>query len=270
MQIKENIRDDRITNNLIADLIHELRNPLANINLAVDMLEDYVTPPALPYIDIIKRNAIRIKDLLSGIINYHNFLKGDKTPTSLYQILNEVVELVTDRLTLRKIHINKLKQTGCIMLCNRGRMKIALTNILINSIEAMTEQEGFLYIHTAMTDGKYVLTISDNGCGMNSDQLKSIYTPYFSNKIGGLGLGMAISKRILEENEITVEVESQVGMGTRFILTIDPCQILASPNPLPAPWITTFHRVPAAIQMPAVPFEINGMSLNHTVNEALL
>jgi signal transduction histidine kinase len=238
MSLGEKIRVNVVTNDIIADLAHELRNPLANINLSVAMLEDHEDAAMLPYIHIIKRNTDRINDLISSIINYHNFLSVARVPTSLNQILTEVLELAEDRLKLRNIYISKVEHTACIMVCNRERMRIALTNIIINSIESMTQEHRFLYIHIGMLDGQYVLTISDSGCGMNPDQLEAMYTPYFSNKKGGLGLGLTITKRILTESDISIRVESQPGVGTKFMLTIGRFQPSVLQRSFRGPWLT--------------------------------
>ena len=238
MKLREKIQEDTVTNNIIAGLAHELRNPLANINLSVTMLEDQTEMEMFPYLDIIKRNTARINELIKGIINYHNFLNDTRVPTSLHQILTEVLTLVDDRLKLRHISVNKIEHTACMMMCNRERMRIALTNIVINAIEAMTQEDRFLSIQTAIVNGKHVLTITDSGCGMNLDQLKNMYTPYYSNKKGGLGLGLSITKRILKENEISMEVESHAGFGTKFALTINSLKPYWGQTSRQGPWLS--------------------------------
>jgi signal transduction histidine kinase len=99
-------------------------------------------------------------------------------------------------------------------------MKIALTNIIVNAIDAMS-QKGELKIITKSIERKYAIQIEDNGCGISREDLKNIFKPYFTNKPGGLGLGLAATCDILQSNHVGVFVESEEGKGTRFILLFD-------------------------------------------------
>ena len=98
-------------------------------------------------------------------------------------------------------------------------MQIALTNIIINAVEAMTRQNGQLTLVTKSNNGIPVVQIRDNGCGISKQNLKSIFMPNFSNKPGGLGIGLASTFRILQSNHVGIDVESEEGAGTSFILS---------------------------------------------------
>ena len=104
---------------------------------------------------------------------------------------------------------------------SRPKMKIALTNIIINAVEAMTSGKGELKLVTKIVEGDYIILIEDNGCGISRKNLKNIFKPYFTNKPGGLGLGLATTFNILRANCVGINVESEEGHGSRFILSFD-------------------------------------------------
>ena len=130
--------------------------------------------------------------------------------------------MAKDRIALKKILVTKVfaVQDDKIVL-NRDMMKIALTNIIINAIDAMASEGGKLRLVTKSIHGKYVVRIEDNGCGISKENLKNIFTPYFTNKSGGLGLGLAATYDILQSNRVGVFVASKEGVGTRFVLLLD-------------------------------------------------
>jgi len=203
-------------------LIHEVRNPLTNINLAIEMLGSAIEDNRLKvYLDIIKRSSIRINSLICDLLKYQvNEVQVEKH--SIHQLLDEVLEMAGDRMRLRKIAVWKDFTSDDFKIeLNRLEMLIGLTNIVINAIDAMTPGKGKLKLVTKSIDGGYVIQIEDNGCGIGKENLKNIFKPYFTNKGSGLGIGLATTYNILRSNNVGIKVESEEGRGTRFILTFE-------------------------------------------------
>jgi two-component system, sporulation sensor kinase E len=98
---------------------------------------------------------------------------------------------------------------------------IALTNIVINAIEAMASGTGALKLVTRSTDEESSIEIHDNGIGMSKEDLQRMFEPYFSNKPGGMGIGLSATLEILRANNTRVNVRSEEGVGTCFILSFD-------------------------------------------------
>lgn len=111
-----------------------------------------------------------------------------------------------------------MSQTDQKVTLNKQQIKIALTNIILNSIEAMTGGGGKLKIVVKVIDNKCVVKIEDNGSGIKKDNLRKIATPFFTQRKGGLGIGMSTSARMFRQNNIDLIVRSKPGRGTRFIL----------------------------------------------------
>ncbi len=204
-------------------LAHEVRNPLNNIKLSIEALEFAIKDSSLQvYLDIISRNSIRINVLIDDLLKHQ---ETDVVPVelySIYQMLDEVLEIAEDRIRLKNIRVTKSYQArDCKISVNAPRMKIALTNIVINAIEAMVPGNGELKLVTKLKEDVYIVQIEDNGCGIAKEHLVFIFQPYFTNKPGGLGLGLSTTYDILRANRVRVNVESEVGKGTQFMLQFE-------------------------------------------------
>jgi signal transduction histidine kinase len=165
---------------------------------------------------------VRINDLVNDLLKYQQADEVQMEKHSVCQMLDEVVEMAKDRMMLKNIAVRKNYATKDrkIML-NKPKMKIALTNIVINAIDAMSTENGELRLATKLIDNRYAIQIEDNGCGISKGDLNYIFKPNYTNKPGGLGLGLAATYDILQLNHVAVNVESEIGQGTRFILLFE-------------------------------------------------
>jgi len=204
-------------------LAHEVRNPLTNIKLSIQMLNSVVKDEGLKiYIDIIMRSSERINDLINELLTTQQVNKLHPEKYSMHELLDEVVEMVDDRIKLKNVEVTKdFAIVDRNMILDRAKMKIALSNIITNAIDAMEPGKGKLDLVTKSIDGKYMLLIRDNGCGISAGNLKNIFKPYFTTKPGGLGVGLAATYNILRANHVRINIESGEGKGTSFILLFD-------------------------------------------------
>ena len=201
-------------------LAHEVRNPLTNINLAVEVLAAKLQDPELQnYLDIIMRGSMRINSLMNELFSYQPVAEIRTEPCSINKLLDEVLEMARDRISLKHISVSKFYEPReCIVLLNRLKIKIALTNIIINAIDSISGSEGALKLFIKSEAENYSLRIEDNGCGISSEHLKCIFDPYFTNKPGGLGIGLAATYDILHTNRVGLTIESELARGTNFVL----------------------------------------------------
>lgn len=204
-------------------LAHEIRNPLSTINLSVEMLK--ITnnkKEKKACLDIIMRGSSRINNLLTDLLKSYQLNEIQLQKYSPNQIIDEVLKIIADSLMLKNITVSKYYSTmDCKILLNKEKIKIALTNIMINAIEAMPSKNGQLKLVTKLVNGRCVVEIEDNGSGISKENLKKIFTPYFTSKPEGMGLGLSSSLDILRANHFNVDVQSREGFGTRFILSFD-------------------------------------------------
>jgi signal transduction histidine kinase len=206
-------------------LAHEVRNPLTNINISLELLDSAIRDIELkPYLNIIARGAKRINDLILELIGHQerneSLIKTEKF--SLYQLIDEVLEMAADRLLIKNIEVSKeYAAADCKLFSNKQKMNMALTNIVVNAIDAMTPGKGVLKLATRSIEGNFVLCIEDNGCGIKKEDLKLIFEPYFTSKEGGLGLGLTATLNILKSNRVGIVVKSVLGIGTSFVLSFN-------------------------------------------------
>lgn len=209
------------TSRLVRTLAHEVRNPLNNITMSAEQLGDPTATEDHPlYLDIIKRNSIRINSLITELL--HSQLPKDNMRKSscLQDVINEVFATAIDRITLKKIqHKASLPTVPVFIPADRENLKIALLNIIINAVEAMSEDTGVLTVDLSANDKKAILSISDNGCGISEEHINHIFEPYFTRKRNGTGLGLAFTLNIIRAHNAALDVSSTPGNGTTFTIT---------------------------------------------------
>jgi signal transduction histidine kinase len=210
----------------VSALIHEIRNPLTTINLAVQMLRS----PARSYErklyqDIIMRSSTQINDLITDLLTSWQSDEVKPGNYPIHELVDEALALAEDRIFLKTITVMKYYTTlDCKVLVDKQKIKIALANIIINAIEAMPSGNGKLKLITRSINNKCVIEIKDNGIGISQKNLSKIFMPYFTGKAGGMGLGLSTTMDILLANHVTTDVRSVEGIGTRFIFSFERTQ----------------------------------------------
>ena len=210
-------------------IVHELRNPLTNIMLTIHLLESKILDDSdRIYMDIIKRSSVKMNDLINDLLKGQQQEEIPEEKCSIHQLLDEVLEMASDKLMLKNIVVKKNYAPQDLKIkMDKPKIKIALTNIIINGIDAMGSENGELRLGTKLIRGRHAVSIQDNGSRISKENLPFIFDPYFTNKPGGLGIGLAATKDILLSNQIGVKVESMVGEGTRFILLFEKNKAVA-------------------------------------------
>lgn len=221
---------------LVRTLAHEVRNPLNNITLSVEqMQQDIKDDTSLLYLDIIHRNSRRISDLIGELLNTSRPTEIKLHEATIQTILDDVIAAAIDRLTLKRIKLKvAYPNAGLRILADKEKLKLALLNIVINAIEAMEEQKGTLAIELAEQPDSAMLKIVDDGCGISEENIARLFEPYFTQKRNGVGLGLAFTLNILQAHKATIEVNSRPNMGTAFIITFPLASEIPSGNATPA------------------------------------
>ena len=205
-------------------IAHEVRNPLTNINLSCDQLKDatHEDEHTEMLLATIMRNSNRINQLVSELLNATKVQELNFRSESINQILDDTLEIAKDRIQLEHIKLEKSYDPEiCNVDVDVDKIKIALLNIILNAVEAMDSGEGLLRLKTENRNGKCVISISDNGHGIDRDSLDKIFEPYYTGKSKGNGLGLTNTQNIILTHKGTIDVESELGKGTTFIITLD-------------------------------------------------
>ncbi len=206
-----------VTGRLARTIAHEVRNPLTNINLSVEHLKDEPADEHEMYFDIITRNSERINQLITELLNSSKpaELKLDKYP--VHKLLDETLELAIDRLRLKEISLEKnYCPENIVIYMDADKLKTALLNLVINAIEAMEPGKGILKISCLVIHHRCIITIEDNGAGIEKENLEHLFEPFYSKKSQGMGLGLTATQNIILTHKGTIDVESDPGIGTKF------------------------------------------------------
>jgi signal transduction histidine kinase len=214
------------TGRIARTIAHEVRNPLTNINLAVEQLQSELNgnkPGCSEMIlEMISRNSARINVLITDLLNSTKFTDLVFKRTSVNQLLDETLELARDRIRLNNISVTKHYDAEISDIAvDVERIKIAFLNIIVNAIEAMEPGKGVLQLRTTSKENKCVVSITDNGPGIDEESLSRIFEPYFTNKQKGTGLGLTNTQNIILNHKGHIAFESKKGVGTTFTIQLD-------------------------------------------------
>ncbi len=202
-------------------LAHEIRNPLTNIDLSIEQLRLENKDDELTYyFDIIKRNSHRIGNLITELLQTANPAHIELKKHHINDLVEKAVETAHDRIFLKNIKVLKdYTHKNPFINADESKLQMALTNLIINAVEAMTENVGILTLKTEILNNTCQIIIEDNGCGMTPEQQNRLFEPYFTGKSKGLGLGMTTTMNIVQAHGGQLFFSSELHKGTRFLLT---------------------------------------------------
>jgi signal transduction histidine kinase len=217
LHAEDQIADKRL-GILASALVHEVRNPLNNINLAAEFIDSgKLDEEQKAFVEIINRGVDRIRNLVNDFLISHKSIETHAEICSLNELVDDVLALNQDRLRLNDVFIIKnYSYKDWKIRVKKREIIVAITNILINAIEAMPAGYGKLKITTGATNDQCFLKIEDNGTGISAENLRKIFNPFFTNKPGGIGLGLSTAKEMVLSNGGAIEVKSEPESGTRF------------------------------------------------------
>ena len=211
---------DRLANLglLGAGMAHEIKNALVAVRTFVAVLVERSKDDELAHLvsDEIARIEAIVQEVLRGAVREEFTM----APLNAHALLKDVLKLLRYELRARSIQLTcKLAASSDCIRGDERQLRHALLNLLINAIEAMNDR-GQLDVSTAVTktsDRKHIcVTVADSGSGIRAEHLRRLFSPFFTTKKDGTGLGLAISRRIVQQHDGTITVESKVNEGTTF------------------------------------------------------
>ncbi|HXG93384.1 MAG TPA: ATP-binding protein [Blastocatellia bacterium] len=206
---------------------HEIRNPLNVINLSIDHVSTRYAPEDearrkqfTRMLFSIKDEIARLKRLVSDLLNYGRPARLALETIDVRKLVDETIALIRPQADEQHVEITvEQDPSPAEVRGDRERLKSCLSNIAINALQAMPAG-GRLDARVAKQDGSVVVSISDSGVGISEEAVGKIFEPYFSTKQTGFGLGLAVTKTIIEEHQGEIEVHSRVNEGTTFVVKL--------------------------------------------------
>ncbi|MFW6295136.1 MAG: sensor histidine kinase, partial [Halanaerobium sp.] len=194
-----------------AYLAHEIRNPLEAISGAVEVIK---LKGELNYnngfFDIIKEEIVTLNKFLDEFLNFARIKSYEFKKIDINNLINDITKLLDPMLKNNNIELEKeFKNEQCFIKGDISKIKSVFTNILLNSVEAINES-GSIKIRVEDRNSFILTFIEDNGSGIKQEDLEKIFTPFFSTKKDGSGIGLSVSKEIIEKHngEITAVSEN--------------------------------------------------------------
>ena len=211
---------------LARSIPHEIRNPLNFISLSIDHIKKKYRPgkeeEAASFeslISSIKQEIHRLNKLVSDFLDYGKPLKLNLRRTRIDGILSDVVRIIRAKADTEKVFVEERYAFAPEITVDPELIKTCVLNIVTNAFQAMPGG-GTLSIATEKSDGKLVLSVSDTGQGVSKEHLSKIFEPFFTTKNSGLGLGLATTKRIIEEHNGRIDFFSNEGTGSNVTVSL--------------------------------------------------
>jgi signal transduction histidine kinase len=225
--MEEEVNQSRVLSaigEMAATIAHEIRNPLGGIGGYASLLAR-TTPPDDPrrkYIDQITSGISSLNKIVSNLLAYTKKIYLQKESTDLV-VWTEAILAHTE------IEIEKEKKSIAIERdfpsaplfaeADGEKLRQIILNLLMNSIQAI-EGEGKILVSIRSNENYAEITVADTGKGIEEENIKSIFNPFFTTKEQGTGLGLAIVKKIVDLHRGEISVKSAVGKGTSFCIKI--------------------------------------------------
>ncbi len=233
---------------MTSGLAHEIKNPLSTVVLNAQLVGEEIADSELPEdakqrlarrVDALGREATRLRDILTDFLRFAGRMKLDPTPQDLRTIVDEIADFFQPQCDQQSV-IQRVELPATPVLANVdvGLLKQAVLNLLINAVQAMSAQpvalprELMLRVERGPTpasiaDGKASAPIEevrihviDTGPGIDPARHDAIFRPYMTDKPGGTGLGLATTRRIVEEHGGRIHLWSEVGKGSDFTIVL--------------------------------------------------
>ncbi|MGB7844408.1 MAG: ATP-binding protein [Candidatus Acidiferrum sp.] len=229
---EEMLRVERMASigKLAAVVAHEINNPLAGILTYAKLLKKRMSREPLPnaetisMLDLVETESRRCGEIVKNLMTFARPTSMNLEPSDLNAVIDRCVRLVQHQLKLKNIELHlDVNKELILVRCDPGQIEQVILALMMNAIDAMPNG-GNLTVTSrkASKPGNVQIEVRDDGVGMPRDVLAKMFEPFFTTKEHGrgLGLGLAISRNIVDRHGGRIEVASEPGHGTTFTITL--------------------------------------------------
>ena len=218
---------DRALNQMVAGIAHEIRNPLTSIRTFIELIPTKKDNPQFQeqMARYLPKELDRINGLVQNFINYVKPQSQKRQPVLVDEVLGSCGSLIGYSIS-SGIELEVQAEKGLVIEANPSQLRQIMINLILNGLEAMDEklagrptgQRLHMQVRAYSKGAEVVITVRDEGCGMQGAQVERACEPFFTTKPQGTGLGLSISRQYTEENGGTLSVESEKDKFTEITL----------------------------------------------------
>ncbi len=207
---------------LTASISHEIRNPLAGIKGAIQVIlkDENISDRHEEVLLEVLSQVDRLNGTVGDLLEFSRPISPEFVPTDVCDVLDRTLDPIKLDPFLGDAEIIKEYDTSKPIWLDPNLIEHAFFNLVINSLQAM-EGSGTFRVMVEEYDDSLEIKFMDSGCGISPENLERIFRPFFTTKHRGTGLGLSIARNIIEALGGTIEVVSEVGRGTTFIINLD-------------------------------------------------
>ncbi|MDO5557836.1 MAG: ATP-binding protein [Clostridia bacterium] len=234
--ITENVKLDNMRKEFVADVSHELKTPITSImGYADTLLEGEYDKETIEFLTVISTEARRMAKLVTDLLELskydNNRKKMRNDEFNIIELVKKCQEKLKIEIKKKKHHIDIFAESELSnVVADKDAIERVILNILTNSIK-YTMEKGDIKIYIGCIYNDVYVKITDNGIGIPEEDLKRIFERFYrvdkarTRQAGGTGLGLSIAKEILNQNNGTIDIKSEVGKGTEVVIKI-PTKII--------------------------------------------
>lgn len=210
---------------LSAGIVHEVRNPLASIKGAIEILEDELVPgsPRAEFADLARKEIDRLDRLVGEFLRFARPAEPSKAFSDPNEVIESVIKLIENQAAFHSVSVVRdLQSEMPKLLIDEEQIKQVVLNLAINGLQAIDQAgpgEKTIILRTLKRDGNCVIEVRDSGSGIDKDHVSKIFDPFFTTKENGVGLGLSIAHKIAAQHDGTLTVEN-TNTGTVFSLVL--------------------------------------------------
>ena len=204
---------------LAAGIAHEIRNPLTSINILIHSLTENFPSENTHREDlqVIEEEIRRINEIVDQFLRFAKPASPLFEKTNLIPIFEEILQLLRPQIERGKIKVKKEFEPLPLITVDKEQVKQVILNLLLNAVQAMPKSGHLILRGQIPENDRWInLSIQDSGAGIPGEDMDKLFDPFFSTKEGGIGLGLSIAHRIIDQHHGKIEVESTPGRGTLF------------------------------------------------------
>jgi two-component system sensor histidine kinase PilS (NtrC family) len=208
---------------IAAGVAHELRNPLASISGSIELLRSGAEDPAdsAALMDIVTREVGRLDSLISELLEYTNPRPRQAVRFDLVELIRETLRVFSQDKKVEGVSVElETRDQPIHVTADPAKLRQVLWNLLRNAVEAARAGGGTVAVELSRSQEQALIDISDDGPGIAGDAVARIFEPFYTTRSGGTGLGLAIVRNIVSDHGGDIDVETEVGRGSRFSVSL--------------------------------------------------